>query len=98
VERVVAGHQNCQRVASVAPRPTDLLPPGGAGAGEAGDDHRVEAGDVDAHLERVGGGQAEEPPAAERLLDLAPLLGEVAAAVARDASRKGGVDIGEQTG
>ena len=43
-----------------APGPPGLLPERGDGAGEPGDQHRVEPGDVDAELERVGGGHAEQ--------------------------------------
>ena len=60
VERVVAGDQHAERVLGAPPGPPDLLPQGGPGAGEAGDQHRVEAADVDAELERVGGGQPDQ--------------------------------------
>ena len=56
VERVVAGDQHGQRVAGAAARPPDLLPPGGSGAGEAGDDDRVESRHVDAELDVFGVG------------------------------------------
>ncbi len=61
VERVVARDQHAERVAAAASGPAHLLPEGRAGAGEAGEQHGVEPGDVDAELERVGGGQPGEP-------------------------------------
>ncbi len=96
VERVVAGDQHPQGVAGATSGPPQLLPERGAGAGEADHQDGVEAGDVDAELERVGGGQPDQLAAAQLVLELAPLLGEVAAAVGRDASGQGRVDLGEQ--
>ena len=61
----------------------DLLPEGGPGAGEPGHQHGVEAAHVDPELERVGRRQPQQLARAQPLLDLAPLLGEVAAAVGR---------------
>ena len=87
VERVVAGDQHAEGVLAAAPGPADLLPQRRAGAREAGHQHGVEPGDVDAELEGVGGGQPEQPPAAQRLLERAALLGQVAAAVGRDPVR-----------
>jgi hypothetical protein len=84
VEGVVAGHQQGGGVLGAAPGATHLLPERRAGAGEPGDQDGVEAADVDAELEGVGGGQAQQLPGAQPLLDLAALLGQVAAAVGRD--------------
>ena len=61
VERVVARHHHRERVAGASAGPAGLLPQRGAGAGEPGQQDRVESADVDAELERVGGGQAEQP-------------------------------------
>jgi len=47
----------------------------GQRAGEPLKDDGVEAGDVDAELEGVGGGHAEELPGRQGLLQLPPLLG-----------------------
>ena len=96
VQRVVARHHHPERVAGAAPGPADLLPQGRAGAGEAGEQHGVEAADVDAELERVGRGQAEQPAVAQRLLERAALLGEVAAAVGRHLVDQARVDLAEQ--
>ena len=98
VERVVAGHQHAERVAGAAAGPAELLPERRPGAREAGHHHRVEAADVDAELERVGGRQPEQLAAAQPLLEVAPLLGEVAAAVGRHPGRQRRVDLGEQAG
>ncbi len=81
VERVVTGDQHSEGVAGVASCPAHLLPPGRAGAREAGDEHRIEPRHVDPQLEGVGRGQPEQPAVAQRLLDLATFLGEVAAAI-----------------
>src|SRR4029079_1386899 len=51
------------------------------GAREADRDRAVEVADVDAELERVGGGDAEQVPLDEPPLDLAPLLRRGAGAV-----------------
>lgn len=50
-----------------------LLPEGGDGAGEGEVEGDVEAADVDAELEGVGGGDAAEVAAVQRRLDRAPL-------------------------
>ncbi len=60
VQRVVAGDQHAQRVLAAAPGAADLLPQRRPGAGEAGHQHRVEAGDVDAELEGVGGREPDQ--------------------------------------
>ena len=96
VQRVVARDHHAERVAGAAPGPTDLLPERGAGAREAGEEHGVEAADVDAELEGVRGGQAEQPAVAQGRLELAALLGEVAAAVRRDLVDQARVDLAEQ--
>ena len=98
VERVVAGDQHAEGVLRAAAGPPDLLPERRPGAGEAGDQHRVEAADVDAELEGVGGGQADQVAPAQRGLERAALLGEVAAAVGRDPAGQRRVDLGEQLG
>ncbi len=48
VQRIVAGDQHPGGVLSTAPRPAQLLPHRGAGAGEPGHQDRIEPGDVDA--------------------------------------------------
>ena len=98
VERVVAGDQHPQGVLGAAAGTTQLLPQAGAGAGEPGHQHRVETAHVDAELEGVGGGQPQQLAAAQRLLEGAPLLGQVAAAVGGHAPCQRRVDLGEQRG
>lgn len=56
VQGVVAGHQDGQRSPAGASGAARLLPEGGAGAGVAGDQDRVQPGDVDAEFEGGGGG------------------------------------------
>ena len=87
-----------ERVPGAAPGPADLLPERRAGAGEAGHQHGVEAADVDAELEGVGRRQPEQLARAQRLLERAALLGQVAAAVGRDPAGQRRVDLGEQLG
>ena len=95
VERVVAGDQHRERVLPGAPGAAGLLPQGGAGTGPAADDHGVEAGDVDTQLQRVGGGEPDEFPRPQRLLQRAPLLRQVPGAVGGDPGRQVGRDLGE---
>ena len=98
VERVVAGDEHAESVAVTATGAADLLPHRGPGAGEARHHHGVEPADVDAELERVGGGQPGELAGAQGPLDRAAFLGEVAAAVGRDLAGQRRVDVGEQVG
>ncbi len=98
VERVVAGHEDPQCVLGATPGPADLLPEGGPGAGEAGDQHGVEPADVDAELEGVGRGEAHQVTPAQGGLEGAALLGEVAPAVGRDPAGQRGIDLGQQVG
>ena len=69
VQRVLVGDEDGEAVAGAAPGAARLLPEGGAGAGIAVDDHRVEAADVDAELHRVRRAEAEELALEELLLD-----------------------------
>ena len=98
VERVVARDQDREGVLPAAPGPADLLPQSRPGPGEAGQQHGVQPADVDPELEGVGGGEADQLAGAERRLDVAPLLGEVAAAVRRHPGRERGVDLTEKLG
>ena len=95
VQRVVAGHQHRHPLRAGATRPAGLLPQGHTGARPAGDDDRVQAGDVDAELERVGRRQRAQLPAAQRPLQLTPLLGQVATAVGGHPGREVGVDLAQ---
>ncbi len=96
VQRVVTRHQDAEGVPTPAPGPADLLPERGAGAGIAGEEHRVEAVHVDAELEGVRGCQTDQPPRAQVGLDRATLLGKIAAAVRRHPGRQRRVDLGDE--
>ncbi len=95
VERVVAGHQHHQRLVPTAPGTAGLLPEGGPGAGEAGHDHGVQPGDVDAQLQRVRGRHAQEVTADQGGLQRPPLLRQVAAPVGRHPGHQRRLHLGE---
>ena len=96
VELVVAGHEHGHGLLALAPGPARLLPQRGDGAGEAVEHAGVEAADVDAELEGGGGHDGPEAPGEQLGLDLAPLGGQVAAAVggARCPAAPGGAGAG----
>ena len=96
VQRVVAGHQHRERLLAGPPGAARLLPERGPGAREARDQHRVQPGQVDAQLQRVGRGEAEQVAAEQRLLQRAPLLPQVAAAVGGHPVPQLRGDLGEQ--
>lgn len=95
VQRIVPGDQDGQRALSGASGAARLLPQGGAGARIAGDDDRVQTGDVDAQLQGGGGGEAEKLAGVQGALQGSAFLGQIAAPVGGDASREGAVDLGE---
>lgn len=95
VQRVVAGDEDGQRSLSGTAGAARLLPERGAGAGVAGDDDGVEAGDVDAEFEGGGGGEAEEFAGVQGAFQGAAFLGEITAPVGGDAPGEGAVDLGE---
>ena len=95
VDRLVAGDQDADRVASGASRPPELLLERRPCPRKADRDHGVQAGDVDAQLQRVGARQAQQVTAAQALLELASFLGQVAAPVGGDPLDQGGVDLGQ---
>jgi hypothetical protein len=70
---------------------------GSAGAGEPDADDRVEPGHVDAELESIGACEPEQVAVAEPLLELAPLLGQIAAAVGRHRTNEGRVHVVESS-
>src|SRR5581483_4112600 len=69
-----------------------LLPEARDRARKADRDGAVEQADVDAELERIGRGHAEELSLDELPLDIAPLLRRVPGAVRREPYRRVGVD------
>ena len=91
VECVVACHHDRQPARTAAGAPP-LLPQRGDRSRKADGDGTVEKADVDAELERVRGGDAEELSVDEPLLDPAPLLRCVARAVGSEPPRRLGVD------
>ncbi len=95
VQGVVAGDEDGEGALARAAGAAGLLPEGGPGAGVAGEEDGVEAGDVDAQLEGRGGGEAQQLAGVQGALDGAALLGEVAAAVGGDAGGEGAVHGGE---
>ena len=78
VERVVAGDEHRRGGAPGAARPARLLPERGPGPRPARDQHRVEAADVDAELERGGRGHAGDPPVPQPRLEAPAVVGQVA--------------------
>src|SRR4051812_34579746 len=93
VQRVVAGDEDGERLLPLAARAPRLLPKGRMRAGPAGEEDGVEAADIDAELERVGGGDAEQPSARQPGLERAAVLRQVARPVRGDARRQGRVDL-----
>ena len=81
VELVLPRHQHRRRLLALATGPARLLPHRGDGAGEAVEDAGVEAADVDAQLQGVGGGHAAELATEQLGLDLPPLRRQVPAPV-----------------
>jgi hypothetical protein len=81
VQRVVAGDEDDQRLLVRPPGPARLLPERGEGARIPGEHDGIETGDVDAEFQGVGRGHAEQIAGRQRPFQLAPLLGQVAAAV-----------------
>ena len=81
VELVLPGHEDGQRLLPGPAGPARLLPERCDRAGEAVEDAGVERADVDAELERAGGGDGPKATLEQLGLDLAALLCEVAAAI-----------------
>ena len=78
VEGVLAGDIDGEAAVS-APGPPPHLPQAGDRARKGDADRRIELADVDAELEGVGGDDGEQLAGGQPRLDLAPLLGGVAA-------------------
>ena len=95
VDRLVASHEHAERRLPVATGSSHLLPERRPRAGEAHADDGVEPADVDAQLERVGGGQAEQVARAEPVLQGPPFLGQVPAAVGGHPGGQLGGDLAE---
>ena len=84
VERRAGRHHDRRRSAGPAAGPAGALPRGRDRAGIARQHRHVERADVDAELEGVGRHDAAHGAVAQPLLDLAPPVRQVAAAVAAD--------------
>ena len=87
VELVVAGDEHRGGAPVRATGAAGLLAQRREGAREAVDDDGVEAADVDAELERVGGGDPEQLAVGEPAFELPALLGQVAGTVRGDRGR-----------
>ncbi len=87
VQRVGRRHHDQKRHAPPPPGAPGLLPGGGDGAGVAAQHAGVELADVDAQLQRVGGHHGGDAPRPQFPLDLTPLGGQVAAAIAPHPAR-----------
>ena len=84
VEGIVGGHEERERSRPCPARPACLLPQRGPRPGPAGEQHGVEAADVDAQLQGIGGGQAHQRALPERPLERSPFFGQITASVCRD--------------
>ena len=91
VERVFRRNEDREAVLTAA-RASPLLTEARDRSGEADGDRAVEVADVDAELERVGGGDAEELALDEPPLDLPPLLRRVPGAVGGEPVSGSGVE------
>ena len=97
VERVVARHEHQQGALPASSGPAALLPERRDGTGEAGDDHRVQTGDVDAQFERIGRGDAQQGAVGQIGFEFAPILGQIPCAIGGDASYQLRIDVGENS-
>ena len=88
VERIVAGDEHRGGPPPGPAGAPDLLPHRRDRARPAGDDDRVQSGDVDAELERVRRRQPEDLAGAQLGLQRPPVFGEVPGAVRRDPARQ----------
>ena len=95
VQRVVAGDQHRERALPGAAGAAGLLPQRRARARAAGEQHRVEAGDVDAELEGVGGGDAEQVAASQALSPGPGAPRGDSRRGRRRPARQAGVDLGQ---
>ena len=84
IERRAAGDEHRRRAAAAAAGAAGALPGGGDRARIAGHHADVERADVDPELQRVGRDDGAHAALAQSLLDLAPALRQVAAAIAAD--------------
>ncbi len=88
VQRIVAGDQHDQRTLAAPARAAGLLPEGRNRPGKTGEHHRVQPGNVDTQLQRVGGGQAAQSALGQGTLQRVAVLGEIAGPVGRHGVRQ----------
>ena len=81
IDRIVAGQQHGQALVVPAAAAAGLLPAAGDRARIVHQQRHIERADVDAQLERVRCGDPSQLAAEQILLDLPPLVGQVAAAI-----------------
>ena len=93
IERRARSHQHGQRCGLPAPRAAGPLPGGRDGPRIAGHHHGIQRADVDAQLQRIGRHHRAEFAVAQLAFDLAPFLGQIAAAVAAHTSRQLRIEI-----
>ena len=102
IDRRAARDEHRRRPRRAPAGASRALPGRGNRARVAGHHRHVERADVDAELERIGGHDRAHQPFAQAALDLAPAIGQIAAAIAADhvggAGRpvKGILQIGRQ--
>jgi hypothetical protein len=94
IERRRAEAQHAQRGVPAPPSPTHPLHGRCARARIAGEHHRIDPADVDAELERVGGGDDRGVARAQGSLDFPPSIRQVAAAIAPHRPRRRGLARG----
>ena len=90
IERILPGEQHHQGLPPRATGPARLLPERRQLPREPGHEHRVDARDVNAELQRVRGGQPKELPGLQCRLQVAAFHRQVAAPVGRDPGGIGG--------
>jgi hypothetical protein len=81
VQRVVACDHHDQRALAAATRAAGLLPERRDGPREARQHHRVQAGDVDAELQGIGGGKPAQFAFGQGPFELAAVLGQIPGSV-----------------
>src|SRR4029078_148925 len=76
------GNQDSKGLSTAATGPSRLLHHGGDSARVAHEDSGFQGADIDAQLEGVSADDCADSTVAQAVLDLAPLVGEVAATIA----------------
>lgn len=95
VERVLARDEGDEPVGARTPGTAGLLPERDARPRPPRDEHRVEAGDVHAELERVRRRERAQRTGPDRVLERSSFLGQVPAAVGLDRGAQRRVGVGD---